>query len=171
VKPVSVRNSRTTSSGIQVLEVGIPTAESPPFDYFGIGQWDWVRLMGLRRDKGFTIAEGLTILMVMGIVAAITVPAVVRKQSHHQYKSIVLQLSQIDAAKQEAAFANGWSNQKTVSLKHDLVPAYLPSVPEGPLGGSYSANTVGAEATYEGKTADEWKSACEKDPTSQACGL
>lgn len=120
--------------------------------------------------RGFTLAEAMLILVVMGVVAATVVPNVLRREADTKYRTIVLDLEKIDAAKQEAAYAHRWSDNKLVSIEKDLVPKYLPSTPSVESG-QFDAHEVQSPSTFNGKSADEWRLLCANDPNSASCTL
>ena len=46
-----------------------------------------VNLKGFRRFKGFTLAEVLITLVIIGVIAAMTIPTLINKTNNHEYIS------------------------------------------------------------------------------------
>jgi prepilin-type N-terminal cleavage/methylation domain-containing protein len=97
---------------------------------------------------GFTLVEIMVVVAVIGLLAAIAIPNLLRAGAKSQATTCINNLRQIDTAMQEFALEQGKTTGASVTFPDDLTP-YIKlntahNIPPCPVGGAYSVNTVGA---------------------------
>jgi prepilin-type N-terminal cleavage/methylation domain-containing protein len=101
--------------------------------------------------SGFTLVEIMIVVAIVGFLAAIAIPNLVKARSTSQMNACINNLRQIDAAKQQWALEKGKQATDTPA-DADLVPyvgraGTAASLPSCPLSG-LSAGTAGFDASY-----------------------
>ncbi len=100
-------------------------------------------------SAAFTLVEIMIVVAIIGLLAAIAIPNLVKARSTSQANACINNMHQIDGAVTEWALEKGKkTGDPAPSLTSDLTP-YLrlnssSSIPSCPAGGSYIMNTVGA---------------------------
>lgn len=97
--------------------------------------------MKSKKKSGFTLVEIMIVVGVIGLLAAITVPAMAHARVKSQTTSCLNSLRQIDAAKDQY----GFENYSAVPTLADLVPTYLSVTPVCPAAGSYTITALDAD--------------------------
>ena len=97
--------------------------------------------MWVRRDKAFTLIEVMIILAIIVLLAAIIIPRFMQARIKAQTNACVSNLKQVQGAISLWALDNEMNGRDPVKMA-DLVPVYLKSPPECPLGGDYIFATV-----------------------------
>jgi len=130
-----------------------------------------------KRARGFTLIEVLIVVLIIGILLAISVPNFVRARASSRLQAIVSNLRLIDRAVDEWGMSQNKAGGAAVT-RSDLdgtggQTAYL-AWPAGPVPGTYGVTTLGAASTFDGGSlgsmdADTWRSTCASDPV--VCGL
>jgi prepilin-type N-terminal cleavage/methylation domain-containing protein len=127
--------------------------------------------------RGFTLVEMMIVVCIVGILLAIGVPNYLRARATSRLQAIVSNLRQIDTAVQE------WGMSQNKPQGTPVLQSYLDGSgggtsyltwPTGPMAGTYSVTTTGANATFDGGTlgamdAETWRTTCAGDPI--VCGL
>ncbi len=97
---------------------------------------------------GFTLVEIMVVVAIIGLLAAIALPNMLRAGARSQATTCINNLRQIDTAMQEFALEQGKTTGASVNFPGDLTP-YIRlntkgNIPPCPVGGAYTVNTVGA---------------------------
>ena len=122
-----------------------------------------------RRTRGFTLVEICVVVMIVGIILAIAVPNYVSAQRTSRAQSCIASLKEIDTAKSQYAVENGLSAGDSVNNAASLVPTYLPAWPSGPLPGTFIANAIGTDPTFNGNNATWYTQHCTGSTVDAQC--
>ena len=107
-----------------------------------------------RRGRfGFTLIELSIVVLIVGILAAMALPAYMRIRESSKAKVCRTHLRHIQDAKERWALDNRKSNTDEPTMEQ-LIPNYLKETPECPCSGEYDIGAVGDNPTcsYEGHT-------------------
>lgn len=109
-----------------------------------------------QQSAGATIAiVFLCLLPIFGLLAAIAIPNFIRARETAMVSYRRATLEQIDTAKKVWASDTGASND-AVPTWNDLVPRYIKSKPNDPMGGHFEIGRVGSPAKCITKEATVW---------------
>ena len=103
------------------------------------------------RKSGFTLVEIMIVVAIIGLLAAIAIPAFMKNREEAQSNACVNNLRMIDAAKEQAAMLLGWTNDHPATADADVSNIY--SYVRGgtnvtcPAGGTYTVQPIGALPT------------------------
>ena len=97
--------------------------------------------------SGFTLVEIMIVVSIIGLLAAIALPSLVRSRASSQANACINNLRQIESACQQLAIANNLGAGATIAFPDDVTP-YIKlnhngSIPPCPAGGTYSLLPVG----------------------------
>lgn len=128
--------------------------------------------MKRNKRKGFTLVEIMIVVLIIGILLAIAVPNFVKARQNSRVQTVVGNLKQIEAAKEQWAMDTGATSTATPTSA-DLAPQYMKKWPLGPVGtgADYVAGTMTAEPTFKGETATRFQDPATKDAAIATAGL
>lgn len=100
-----------------------------------------------KRKQGFTLIEIMIVVAIIGMLAAIAIPAFVKSRNTAQQNTCINNLRLIDGGKEQAATVNKWVDGATVTSA--IVDSYIKggSVPLCQAGGVYTYSAVGTNPT------------------------
>lgn len=99
-----------------------------------------------KRRSGFTLIEMSIVLLIIGILASIAVPACMKCRESSRSRVCLTHLRHLQDAKDRWALDNRKTNTDTPTFD-DLIPNYLKLKPECPGGGTYELNSIGESVT------------------------
>lgn len=102
----------------------------------------------LKSKKGFTVVEILIAVIIIGLMAAMAVPAFSAVRESAQTKTCINNLRQISAAKDQYFLEHGRSEPLSLAM---LVGGerYIKNAPKCPIGGDSYKDTLDADAEPE----------------------
>ena len=106
-----------------------------------------MEVLSMRR-KAFTLVEIMIVVLIIGILLTIAVPAWMTARANSRQKTCVTNLRQINDAKEIWAMENKKVDGDAVT-QADLWPGYIngSSFPSCPAAGTYTIDVVGSEPT------------------------
>jgi prepilin-type N-terminal cleavage/methylation domain-containing protein len=112
------------------------------------------------RQKAYTLLEIMIVVAIIGLLAVISIPAMMKARIKSQTTVCLNNLRQIDAAKDQASFERRWGNGTPVATGDANVNNYIKGLagttntPRCPSGGTYGYNAVGTfpACSVEGHT-------------------
>lgn len=129
-------------------------------------------MKGKRKNKGFTLVEIMIVVLIIGILLAIAVPNFVKARQNSRVQTVVANLKQIEAAKEQWAMDTGAASTASPTST-DLTPDYMKKWPLGPVGtgADYLANDMNSAPTFKGQSADLFQDPATRDAAIAAAGL
>ncbi len=109
-----------------------------------------------KKRKGFTLVEIMIVVLIIGILLAIAVPNFLTARQNSRAQTIVADLKQVEAAKDQCAMDKGLTtgDDCTDTDMANYMKVYPPKWPVA--GGTFVKGTIGTDPTFNGKTADQW---------------
>lgn len=122
------------------------------------------------KRQGFTLVEIMIVVLIIGILLAIAVPNFVKARQNSRVQTVVGNLKQIEAAKEQWAMDTGAASSATPT-QGDLVPDYVKKWPVGPVSGTYAPNAMNNAPTFAGQSADSFQDPATRAAAISAAGL
>lgn len=110
-----------------------------------MGQEKGVHMKHSRR-RAFTLVEIMIVVLIIGILLAIAVPNFMKARDSSRAKSCVANLTEISAAKEQAAMDLQLQDTDTPTAGQ-LSPAYIKVMPTCPGGGTYTIGDMSTDPT------------------------
>lgn len=101
-----------------------------------------------KNQKGFTLVELMTVVVIIGILIAIVVPVYRNVQDNAKRRAVEANLRTIDGA--ISMFLTENTGAPTGGATSNLVPAYLQAWPTTPTGATYDVVGDGTNTPYRG---------------------
>ncbi len=111
----------------------------------------------------------MVVVMIMGMLLAIAVPNFVTARKNGRIETCLSNLKAIDEAKQQYAMENGLTSGSAVGNAAALVPTYMQAWPTGPIAGTYAANAVGTDPTFNNQNATWITTHCTGSTADSQC--
>jgi prepilin-type N-terminal cleavage/methylation domain-containing protein len=90
----------------------------------------------------FTLVEIMIVVAIIGLLAAIAIPNLVKSRATAQANACINNLKQLDSAVNQFALKKGLSTGTPFNFPSDITP-YLKEWPMCPAGGNYSDGAIG----------------------------
>jgi len=104
------------------------------------------------KNKGFTLVEVLVVVAILGLLAAVGVPAFLNARQGADIKIMEINVSTVNAAKDQWAIINNKAPGSSVVLGNieDYIGAGIDELGDFDIGSySLTLNNIGTSATYQ----------------------
>jgi prepilin-type N-terminal cleavage/methylation domain-containing protein len=98
------------------------------------------------KRRAFTLVEIMIVVLIIGILLAIAVPNFMKARDNSRAKSCIANLTQISAAKEQAAMDLKLQDTDTPTPAQ-LTPDYVKTWPVCPANGTYAINDMATNPT------------------------
>ena len=103
------------------------------------------------KKTGFTLVEIMIVVAIIGMLAAIAIPAFMKNREEAQSNACINNLRMLDSAKEQTAMLLGWTNNHLITTATDISNIYA-NVRGGtnvtcPGSGTYTLQPVGSLPT------------------------
>ena len=99
------------------------------------------------RTSGFTLVEVMIVVAIVGVLAGLSTPNLIKARDNAQINSIISNLRQIESVKEQWALENRQGNG-AVPVEADLLPFFRGNhMPTPYVNETYSINPIGTPAT------------------------
>jgi Tfp pilus assembly protein PilE len=113
----------------------------------------------------------MIVVLIIGLLLAIAVPNFVNARTLSRAQAVCSELNEIATAKNEFIMVRALKPGDPVNDAADLVPTYLNFWPTGPIPGTYAANAVGSDPTFNGQNAAWYTQHCTGTTADSSCSL
>ncbi len=117
------------------------------------------------------MVEIMVVVLIIALLLAIAAPNFLTSRQLSRAQAVCSQLNEISTAKNEFVFVKSLQDGAAVNDATDLVPTYLNVWPSGPVPGTYAANPVGTDPTFNGQDQDWYKQHCTGNTADSSCTL
>ena len=93
-----------------------------------------------------TLVEVMIVICILGLIIAVALPNFLRARREASAKLCLVNLKQIEAAKERWSFSSGAALDEEIYMT-DLVPDFIKSPPSCPCEGVYTIGTITEEPT------------------------
>ncbi|MBX3097773.1 MAG: type II secretion system protein [Fimbriimonadaceae bacterium] len=111
--------------------------------------------MNRNKKKAFTLVEIMIVVLIIGILLAIAVPNFITARQNSRAQTIIANLEQIEAAKEQCAMNEGLAVGDTCAGMGNYVKQWPVSWPV--TGAAANETTIGTAATFRGRDAATWR--------------
>ena len=101
-----------------------------------------------RQGLGFTLVEIMIVILIIGVLMAIAVPAFIQARATARRSSCIHNMKQIETAKEQWAMDTKKNNGDAAAFTDLVGPTlYMKSTPSCPSAGTYTVNAIGTIPT------------------------
>ncbi|HAY15233.1 MAG TPA: prepilin-type N-terminal cleavage/methylation domain-containing protein [Fimbriimonadaceae bacterium] len=108
-----------------------------------------------KKNKGFTLVEIMIVVLIIGILLAIAVPNFITARQNSRAQTIIANLEQIEAAKEQCAMNEGLAVGDDCATMSDYMKNWPVTWPV--TGAMANETTIGTDATFRGRDAATWR--------------